>query len=84
MVTHVISNHSKQFDVFRDELPTPKCIKIANFQMLNETDKGKIKSAKKSAEKFQNEEKKSSDMKTKATSRGKPANLTRLFSVKRL
>ena len=68
MVTHVISNHSKQFDVFRDELPTPKCIKIANFQMLNETDKGKIKSAKKSAEKFQNEEKKSSDMKTKATS----------------
>ena len=36
--------------------------------MLIETDKGEIKSAKESAEKFQNEEKKSSDMKTKAIS----------------
>ena len=64
----LISNRSKQFDVFRDELPTPKRVKIANLQMLIETDKGEIKSAKESAEKFQNEEKKSSDMKTKAIS----------------
>ena len=64
----LISNRSKQFDVFRDELPTPKRVKIANLQMLIETDKGEIKSAKESGEKFQNEEKKSSDMKTKAIS----------------
>ena len=39
-------------------LPTPKRIKIANLQMVNETDKGEIKSADESAEKSQNEEKK--------------------------
>lgn len=52
MATHLISNRRKQFDVLRDELPTPKFTKIANLQMLNETDKREIKSSMESAEKF--------------------------------
>lgn len=52
MATHLISNRRKQFDVLRDELPTPKFTKIANLQMLNETDKREIISSMESAEKF--------------------------------
>ena len=83
LATHLISNRSKQFDVFRDELPTPKRTKLANLQILNETDNGESKSAKESAEKCQNEEKKASSMKTKATSIEENHHLNRLFFVKR-